>query len=161
MKYLGVVIALGSLALILFSYQGHRPIAYHNNLLRSAIGSATRVELTLVPQWAQDGSLRPVKPAVVVTDRSEIDRMLGDFQLPWHQRASGSFHKCAGHLKIKIVTPDSVHHSIKYDHGNGIYPISAGDDSPGFCNLPGDTCSRLNRYFFSLGFTGRDLGLSE
>ena len=142
-------------------YAGHRPIARHNAALESAIGQAARVEITVTPRLAQDGYLLPAEPPVVITDRSGIDRMLGHFKLPWHQRATGLFHKCAGHLRLRIVMPDSTEHLVRYDHGNGIYPIAKKDEFPGFCHLPEDACTFLNGYFRSLGYSAEDLGINE
>lgn len=142
-------------------YAGHRPIARHNASLKAAIGQASLVEITVTPRLAQDGFLLPVEPPLIISGRSDIDRMLGHFKLPWHQRASGLFHQCAGHLRLRIVMPDSSEHLVRYDHGNGIYPIARKDEFPGFCHLPEDACAFLNGYFASLGYSADDLGINE
>lgn len=154
-----VLLAAGGILAGWFS--GHRPIARHNASLQAAIGQASRVEITVTPRLAQDGYLLPAKPPVVITDRTEIGRMLTPFKLPWHLRATGLFHKCAGHLRLRIVMSDSTEHLVRYDHGNGIYPIARKDEFQGFCHLPEDACVFLNSYFGSLGFSADDLGISE
>lgn len=156
-----IIAALGVVAFLAFAWAGHRPIAYHNACLRSAIGTATSIELSLVPQYDRAGWIIPPAPPVVVTQGAEIDRVLRHFQLPWHQRASGLFHECAGLLRVKITLPGSARHTVRYDHGNGIYSISRRDDSPGFCDLPEAACRDLNRYFHSLGYSNNDLGIGE
>lgn len=148
-------------AIFAFWYSGHRPIARHNASLQAAIGNASRVEINVTPRLAQDGSLLPAEPPVVITDRTEIDRMLAPFKLPWRLRATGLTHACAGHLRLRIVMPDSTDYLVRYDHGNGIYPIARKDEFPGFSHLPEDACTFLNGYFSSLGFSADDLGISE
>lgn len=160
-RVLARIAILVSGGVLIFWYAGHRPIARHNAALESAVGQASRVEITITPRLAQDGFLLPAAPPVVISDRSDIDRMLGHFKLPWHQRATGLFHKCAGHLRLRIVMPDSTEHLVRYDHGNGIYPIAKKDDFPGFCYLPENACAFLNGYFGSLGYSAEDLGISE
>jgi hypothetical protein len=130
-------------------------------LIDAAIGQASRVEITITPRYGPDGSELPGRPPVVITDRTEIDRMLAPFKLPLHLRASGLFHECGGHLRLRIVMPDSTEHALQYDHGNGIYPIAGGDELPGFCHLPDEACAFLNSHFGSLGFSADDLGISE
>ena len=105
------LLAAGAILATWFS--GHRPIARHNDSLQAAIGQASRVEITVTPRLAQDGYLLPAKPPVVITDRTEIDRMLTQFKLPWHLRATGLFHECGGHLRLRIVMPDSNAHALQ------------------------------------------------
>ncbi len=158
-KLLCVFFTLGISALAIFWFSGHRPLANHNSRLHSAIGHASRLELRIDPRYGPDGtSIVWSKPVVTITDRSEIDRTLRNFELPWYQRASGRFHECDGHLRITIVMPDASECLIRYDHGKGIYPISTGGDSPGFSELPLKACSKLNSYFNSIGYSNRDLG---
>jgi hypothetical protein len=97
----------------------------------------------------------------LLVPRFGIDRMLGHLRLPWHQRASGLSHECGGHLRLRFVMPDSTEHLVRYDHGNGIYPIAKEDKFRGFCYLPEDACAFLNGYFASLGYSSDDLGISE
>ncbi len=160
-KILVPLAVLAAGAILVFWYAGHRPIARHNAALESAIGQASRVEITLTPRYGEDGHELPARPPVVMTDRMAIDQMLGRFKLPWHLRATGLTHECGGHLRLRIVMPDSTEHGLRYDHGNGIYPIAGKDEFPGFCHLPEDACDFLNSYFGSLGFSADDLGISE
>jgi hypothetical protein len=154
-----VLLAAG--AILAFWYSGHRPIARHNASLQAAIGKASRVEITVTPRYGEDGLELPAKPPVVITDRTEIDRMLSHFKLPLHLRATGLFHECGGHLRLRIVMPDSTEHGLRYDHGNGIYPIAKTNELPGFCHLPKNACAFLNGYFASLGYSADDLGIGE
>lgn len=156
---LSAAIAAGTILFVWYS--GHRPIASHNVSIEAAIGKASRVEIKLTPRWGLDGREIPGKAPMIITDRSEIDQMLLHFKLPWYQRASGLSHECGGHLRLSIVMPDSTRHALQYDHGNGIYPISKGDDYPGFCHLPDEACAFLNTYFGSLGYSHDELGISE
>lgn len=160
-RALALSAALAASTILFVWYSGHRPIAYHNASLQAAIGEASRVEITLTPRWGLDGREIPGKVPLIITNRSKIDQMLRHFKLPWYQRASGLSHECSGHLRLSIVMPDSTRHSIRYDHGNGIYPISMGDDFPGFCHLPDEACAFLNGYFGSLGYSHDELGISE
>jgi hypothetical protein len=160
-KALGVFTIVCVGAVSVFWYLGHRPIDYHNSILRAAIGSATQVELSIVPKYGPDGYLLESEPPIFINDRSEIDRMLRNFELPWHLRASERFHECDGHLVVRIRMPDTTDYKIQYDHGKGIYPIYLEEDFPGFCDLSDDACADLNRYFFTLGFSRDDLGLSN
>ena len=137
-------------------YRGHRPIVYHNECIRSAIAAAVRIQVSNIPQ-AQDD--RPKD--VTVTNREEIVGILRHLQLPWTMRASGVAHACAGHLRIKIIMPTLSNYDVQYDHGIGIYPIDAGRDNPGFCDLPEESCEYLNAYFTKLGYNREQLGMHE
>ena len=158
-KVSGGFAILCTVAMVVFWYVGHRPIAYHNDTLRHLIGSAVRMELSIVPQYGPDGRLLESDPPIVITDRSEIDRILRRFELPWHLRASNRFHECSGHLVVVVTMPGSQQHKIQYDHGKGLYPIYLEDSFPGFCDLPAEACNELNEIFFGLGFSSRDLGI--
>jgi hypothetical protein len=157
---LGGIAIIGILATIAFWHSGHRPIAYHNDNLEDLIGSAIRLELSLVPKYGQDGSLLESEPPVFINDRAEIDKILQYFELPWHLRASNRFHECGGHFIVRVIMPDAREYKIRYDHGNGIYPLYS-NENPGFCDLPVQACDELNKIFKSMGFSSRDLGISE
>lgn len=157
---LGVIASIGILAIVAFWYSGHRAIAYHNDQLEDLIGHATRMELSLVPQYGLDGSLLDSDPPVVINDRAEIDKILHHFDLPWHLRASNRFHECGGHFIVRVIMLDSKEYKIQYDHGKGIYPIYS-KVNPGFCELPLQACVELNKIFKDMGFSSRDLGISE
>ena len=158
-RLLGFAAVLLAVVLTVFWYVGHRPIAYHNRTLRNLIGSATQIELSLVPQYGADGYLLESDPPIVLTNRSEIDRVLHCFELPWHLRASDRFHECAGHLVVRVRASSSDEYKIRYDHGKGIYPIHLEEDFPGFCDLPVESCRELNKTFNALGFSDTDLGI--
>ena len=153
-----VIAIICILATVAFWYSGHRPIAYHNNHLEELIGRATRMELSLVPQYGQDGSLLESEPPVVINDRAEIDKILHHFELPWHLRASNRFHECGGHFIVRVIMQDSKEYKIRYDHGKGIYPIYS-KVNPGFCELTVQSCDELNKIFKGMGFSNRDLGI--
>ena len=147
--------AILCVAVILHWFRGHRPIAYHNECIRSAIEAATRIELSSIPQSQHQPK------AVIVTNREEIVELLNHLKLPRSMRASGLAHECAGHLRIKIIMPMPPNYDVQYDHGIGIYPIDAGHKNPGFCNLPGKACEYLNDYFAKLGYDSAELGIHE
>lgn len=153
---LGAVAGLFALWLI-----GHRPIAYHNKTLRGAIGSATSIEISLVSPLAPDGFPLPTRGPTTISDRTEIDSFLSHFLMPVHARGTGEFHKCAGHVRILISLSNGTEHLMQYDHGIGFYPISADDDSPGFCHLHPESSEALNSYLFSLGYDDDDLGITH
>jgi len=142
-------------------YFGHRPIAYHNDKIRSAICNAIDLEISLVPQIVEGGEFVESKPPMRITDRSQVDKVLRSFILPWHAQASGKVHECSGHMMITIKMPDSTSHLVRFDHGNGIYPIDQGDESPGFSKLSDSACSYLVDYFISQGYSRRDLGMDK
>jgi len=48
-------------------------------------------------------------------------------------------------------------YQMQYDHGIGIYPIDAGRNNPGFCDLPKTSCTYLNDYFAKLVTAERSL----
>jgi hypothetical protein len=152
---------LSAVSLVCYWYFGHRPIAYHNDRIRSAIGNAIALEISLVPQIGAGGEFVESKPPKRITDRSQVDKVLRGFILPWYARASGKFHECGGHLEVRIERPDSTSHLVRFDHGNGIYPIDQGDQSPGFSQLSDSACSFLVDYFVSLGYSRRDLGMDK
>ena len=159
-----VAVTIIAFALVAFLYDwhsDHQPIAYHNDCLRSAIGNANRLELSLVPPLALSDVLIETKPAIIITDRQVIDRLLEHFILPWHLRKSGRFHECGGHLIINVTLPDSPSYTIRYDHGKHIYPIAKADDFPGICNLSEPTLSALNGYLLTLGYSEKDLGINR
>ena len=160
-KIVGTLSLLGILGYLFVGYLKHRPIHYHNQCLSTAIGNATRVKISHTPQMGADGNFIENKPAITLTNRAEIDQLLGHFILPWHQRASGSFHECGGHLLILIEMPDTSEFLIRYDHGKMIYPIHSGKKSSGIANLPTLTCRELNSYFQTLGYSLKELGVSE
>jgi hypothetical protein len=158
-KFFLVICALSILTWFIFWATGHPPIAYHNRCVKNAIGNSTSIEISIVPELTGDGTPPITKPSIFVTDRKEIDQMLSHFILPWHQRNSKSMHECDGHLVIKVMMPDSTVFNIRYDHGNGIYPIDDGDDFVGFIHLSKSACSELNKYFLSKGITNRNIGI--
>ena len=156
-----LLVGLGSAAILcaaatLHWYRGHWPIVYHNECIRSAIAAAVRIQVSNIPQ-AQDD--RPKD--VTVTNREEIVGILRHLQLSWTMRASGVAHACAGHLRIKIIMPTLSNYDVQYDHGIGIYPIDAGRDNPGFCDLPEESCEYLNACFTKLGYNREQLGIHE
>lgn len=160
-KFILVICALSIITWLILWAIGHPPIANHNRNIKRAIGSATNLEISIVPRLTGDGTPPITKPSVFVTNRQEIDEMLSHFILPWHLRNSKRMHECDGNLVIKVTMPDSTKFSIRYDHGNGIYPIDDGDDFVGFTDLPKSACSELNKYFLSKGITHRDIGISD
>jgi hypothetical protein len=148
---LGCVVVLG-VAATLHWYRGHLPIAYHNECIRSAIEAAVRIELSSIPQPQHH---------VTVTNREEIVALLSHLKLPSSMTASRVAHMCRGHLRIKIIMPARADYNVQYDHGIGIYPIDAGRDSPGFCDLPRTSCDYLNDCFAKLGYDKIELGIHE
>ena len=160
-KSVGLFLLLGFFVYLFVGYLKHRPIDYHNQRLSSAISNATQVKLSLTPQLGSDGIFIERTPAITLTDRTEIDHLLSHFMLSWHQRASELFHECGGHIKIAIVMPDTSEFLIPYDHGKFIYPIHGSKYSSGYVNLPKNTCSELNRYFQALGYSLKELGISD
>ena len=140
------------MATTLHWYCGHRPIAYHNECIRSAVEAAVRIELSSIPQPQHQ---------VTVTNQEEIVALLNHLKLPWSMTASRVAHSCLGHLRIKIIMPALPDYNVQYDHGIGIYPIDAGARSPGFCDLPGKSCDYLNDYFAKLGYDRAELGIHE
>ena len=155
-----IIAVMAVLAALVFWYRGHRPIAYHNKCLRSAIGHCIRVELTLAPSFDANGVFTEHDPAKILTDREEMDQLLNHFILPLHERGSDKYHECLGHLKINVVMPNTTEYRIHYDHGDRIYPISQ-DSNPGYSTLPDATRGKLNSYLQSLGFSPAELGLKE
>lgn len=160
-KILGIAATLCIIAVASIWHIGHRPIAHHNSTLDDLIESATQVELLLVPRYEAGGMPPDSKQAHVITDRKEIEQLLSCLKLPWHLRASGKFHKCDGHLVVVITMPNSKVYEIPYDHGKSIYPISASDDSAGFCNLSPEARDKLNKLLFAKGYSSSDLGMPE
>ncbi len=152
------LVILAVMAALVFWYVGHRPIAYHNSTLRSLIGSASQLEVSRAPHFGADGLLVEPAAAVIITDRSEIDRILRCFELPLSRRASGLFHECGGHLVIRIKSPEGTESVIRYDHGKMFHPISKEGEYPGYCHLPVETCQELNGIFIVRGFSQRDIG---
>jgi len=153
----GAILCVGA---TLYWYLGHRPIAFHNECIRSAIEAAVRIEVSTKRQTAApDGTAQPRAKEATVTNREEIVGMLNHLKLPWSMRASRKSHECAGHLRIKIIMPNLPNYDVQYDHGIGIYPVHAGRDNPGFCHLPEESCDYLNHYFTQLGYDKGDLGM--
>jgi hypothetical protein len=155
-----ILIGLGCAAILCGAetvhwYRGHRPIAYHNDCIRSAIQTAVRIEVSSIPQAP------PPPKVVIVTNREDIVGMLNRLKFPWSTSASEVAHSCAGHLRIKIIMPTLPNYELQYDHGIGIYPIDGGRYNPGFCDLPKQSCEYLNAYFTKLGYSRDQLGIHE
>ena len=112
--------AILCLAVTLHWHYGHRPIAYHNECIRSAVEAAVRIEVSSIPL---------PQHRVTVTNREEMVALLNHLKLPWSMTASRVAHSCAGHLRINIIVPTLRNYYVQYDHGIGIYPIDAGRDN--------------------------------
>lgn len=156
--------SIAILAIVLtvtYWYVGHRPLAYHNKQIRSALANASHVEISLAPHLGPDGLFRENKPMLRITDRAEMDRLLRAFVLPWHARSSGLFHECGGNVIITIHSPDSTTQIIRFDHGKMFYPIQEADQYPGACSLSADDQNFLVEYFLSKGYSREELGMSQ
>jgi len=131
-------------------------VSLHNSILRQCRSQDIEIKIQCRSSVDRGAFSKTVK----VTEKHRQEWLLSRFMINRAPLFSGGVHACYGHLVITITTPDATH-SIRYDHGNGIYPITDGARRTGFIDLESSVCAELNQYFRSVGFSDAELGISD